>query len=95
MAKRKARNQIGRPLKVRNRPDVIVCRQCATYHWKDLNKGYNFALDFIAIEGLHEKLGVPKVVRVPTIGISGLSLGSFGTKKPFGCGPHGEVQSIL
>jgi hypothetical protein len=31
----------------------------------------------------------------PAGGISGLPRGSPGRKKSFGCGPHGEVQSIL
>jgi len=52
----------------------------ATYHWKALNKGYNFALDFIAIGGLHTKLWGPKVAKVLTLGISGLPFGSPGTK---------------
>jgi hypothetical protein len=29
-----------RPLKVGNRPKLCVCRWCATYHWKTLDKGY-------------------------------------------------------
>jgi hypothetical protein len=39
-------------LKVENRPDFLACRQRVTYHWKALNKGYNFALDLIAIRGM-------------------------------------------
>jgi hypothetical protein len=35
------------------------------YRWKDLDTGYNFALDFILIEGLHKKLSTSKVVEVP------------------------------
>jgi hypothetical protein len=27
--------------------------------------------------------------------VSRLPFGSFGTKRPFGCGPHEEVQRIL
>ncbi len=50
------------------------------YHWKDLNEGYNFASDLISIGGLHTKLWDPKVVGVPTLAISGLPLGSPGTK---------------
>ncbi len=46
---------------------------------KDLDKGYNFALDFIIIQGLHVKLWGPKVVRVPTLAIS-VPFGSLGTK---------------
>jgi hypothetical protein len=64
----------------------------ATYRWKALDKGYNFALDLIIIEGLHAKLCALKIVKVPTMGILGLPLGD---KKPFGCGPCGEVKNIL
>jgi hypothetical protein len=52
----------------------------ATYFWKALNEGYNFASDLISIEGLHTKLWGPKVVGVLTLGISGLSFGNHGTK---------------
>jgi hypothetical protein len=47
-----------------------------TYRSKTLDKGYNFALDLIAIEGLHKKLCASKVAGVPDVGISGLPLGS-------------------
>ncbi len=68
------------PLKVGNRPDFLVFRWRATYHWKALNKGYNFALDLISIKGLHTKLWGPKVATLVTLGISGLPFGSLGTK---------------
>jgi hypothetical protein len=91
MAKKKVENQIAkfdsRPLKVRNRLDFLACRWHATYCWKALNKGYNFASDFISIEGLHLKLWPFKVVRVPTLRISGLPLGSRETKCHLGAGP--------
>jgi len=45
-----------------------------------LNKGYNAASNIISIGGLHIKLCGPKVVKVPTLGISRLSFGSLGTK---------------
>ncbi len=77
----------SRPLKVRNRPNFLACRCCATYHWKDLNKGNKFALDLISIRGLHTKLWAPKVVGAPTLGISGLSFGSPGTKCHLDVGP--------
>jgi hypothetical protein len=54
-----------RPLKVKNQPDFIVYRWCATYRWKALDLGYNFVLDFISIRGLHTKLWGPKVAGVP------------------------------
>ncbi len=69
------------PLKIKNRPDFITCRWHATYRWKALNKGYyNFASDLISIGGLHTKLWGSKVVKVPTLAISGLPSGSPGTK---------------
>ncbi len=70
----------SRPLKVENHPDFLMCRWRATYHWKVLDKGYNFALDLISIIGLYAKLWAPKVARVLVVGISGLPLGSLETK---------------
>jgi hypothetical protein len=70
----------SQPLKVKNRPDFLTCRWHATYRWKALDKGYNIVLDLILIEGLHTKLWGPKVAKVPILAISGLSLGSPGTK---------------
>ncbi len=70
----------SRPLKVRNRPDFLVCKQCATYRWKALNEGYNFASDLITIGGLHKKLCALKVAEVPLVEISKLPLGSPETK---------------
>jgi hypothetical protein len=67
----------SRPL---NRPDSLACRWCATYRWKGLNEGYNFALDRISIRGFHTKLWAFKVAGVPTLGILGLALRSPGTK---------------
>jgi hypothetical protein len=57
-----------------------MCRLRATHCWKDLNEGYNFALNLIIIEGLHAKLWAPKVTGVPIVGISRLPLGSLETK---------------
>ncbi len=81
----------SQPLKVENQPNFLMCRQHATYYWKALDEGYNFALDFIAIEGLHRMLCALKVTGDPVGGISGLPLGSPEIKKPFGCGPRGEL----
>jgi hypothetical protein len=50
-------------------------------------ESYNFDLNFISIRGLHTKLWASKVARVPTLRISGLSLGSPGTKQHLGAGP--------
>jgi hypothetical protein len=51
------------------------------YHWKALDKSYNFASDHMAIKGLHVKLWALKVVGVPIMKILGLPLWSPGTKK--------------
>jgi hypothetical protein len=68
------------PLKVGNHPDFLLCKWHVTYHWKALDKGYNFVLDLISIRGLHIKLWGPKVVGIPILAISGLPLESPGTK---------------
>jgi hypothetical protein len=67
-------------LKVENQPDFLACRWPETYHWKALNEGDNFALNFISIGGLHTKLWGPKVAGLPTLVISGLPNGSPETK---------------
>jgi len=77
----------SQPLKVGNRPDFLTCRWHATYRWKALDKGYNFASYFISIGGLHAKLWAPKVTRVLIVGILGLPLGSPETKWHLGAGP--------
>jgi len=69
MAKRKVKSQIGN-----------WCRWHATYRWKAFDEGYNCLSDLISIWGLHAKLWAPKVARVPILAISGLPLGSPGTK---------------
>jgi hypothetical protein len=88
----------SRPLKVKNRPLLDVRIECATRRWKDLDEGYNFGLDLIAIKPGSRELWAAKV--------PGLHLGqfrdSFGTptwesreKEPFGCSLGGELQRIL
>jgi hypothetical protein len=52
----------------------------ATYHWKSLDEGYNFASNLISIRGPHTKLWDPKVARVPTLAISKLPFGNPETK---------------
>jgi hypothetical protein len=88
----------SRPLKVGNRPEILGCRQRATYRWKALDESYNFASDRTSIRGLFAKLWGFKVPGVPQGRISGLprgSPGSPGREKPFGCESRGESQSIL
>jgi hypothetical protein len=95
---RKSASFDSRPLEVGNRPEILGCRQRATYHWKALDESYNFASDRIAIGALHKKLCALKVPRLPTGGISSNPRGSPrspGREKSFGCRPRGEAQSIL
>ncbi len=86
------------PLEVRNRPFPDIWFESATWRWKDLDKGYNFGLDLIAIGLCSRESWAPKV--------SGLQLGqfrdNFGTTTwesqenvPFGCNLHHELQRIL
>jgi hypothetical protein len=77
----------SRPLKAKNRPNFLACRWRATYCWKALNEGFNFALDLTSIKGQHTKLWHSKVARVPISGNLGLTLGSPKTKWHLGVGP--------
>jgi hypothetical protein len=70
----------SRPLKVGNRLDPGVCRLSATQYWKVLKESYKFALDLIPIRGLSKELWTHKIPRVQTRTVSGLLLGSPGTK---------------
>ncbi len=66
----------------------FACKWHATYHWKVFDKGYNFVLDLILIEGLHTKLWGPKVVGIPTLGLT--PIWESWDKMSFGCEPCGE-----
>jgi hypothetical protein len=57
----------SRPLKVENRPEILDCRECATYRWKGLDEIYNFASDGKSIGGLLRKLWSFKVAGVPNL----------------------------
>jgi len=46
----------SQPLKVKNRPDLGVCRWSATHHWKVLEESYKFASNLIPIRGLSKEL---------------------------------------
>jgi hypothetical protein len=54
----------SRPLKVGNRPAPDVRFKSAIRRWKDLDEGYNFGLDLVAIRGRGEELCSPKVLGV-------------------------------
>jgi hypothetical protein len=84
----------SRPLKVGNRPLPDIRFECATWRWKDLDQGYNFGSDLVAIGLCSRELWPFKVSRVPR--------DNFGTPfqesrefVPFGCSLHGELQRIL
>jgi hypothetical protein len=88
MAKRRGQESIWFPTtKSWKLPYFLACRWCMTYRWKNLDEGYNFALDLTSIRGLHTKLRASKVGRVPILGISRLPLESLGTKWHLGAGP--------
>jgi len=70
----------SRPRKVRNRPDLSVCRWSATHCWKALEESYKFALDLTPIGGLSKELWPCKVLGVQIGTISRLLLGNLGTK---------------
>jgi hypothetical protein len=97
MAKRRADNQIGREsnYQVGNCPNLLVCRWHASYHWNFFDKGYNFALDFTSIKGLHKKLCASKVTKVPISRISGFSTLESRDKMTFGCKARGQDKRIL
>jgi hypothetical protein len=69
-----------------------VCRWSATHCWKDLEEKYKFALDLIPIEGLSWELWAPKVPGVQTEIVSGLLLGSLGTKSHSDVGAVGKCR---
>jgi hypothetical protein len=56
----------SRPLKVRNWPDLGVCKWSATHRWKALDESYKFTWDLITIEGSSKKLWAHKVAGVQT-----------------------------
>ncbi len=65
MVKRRAKSQIASltpdQKKVRNRPYLLVCRLHATYPWKALDKGYNFASNPSRSKVCSQSYGAPKL----------------------------------
>jgi len=70
----------SRPLKVRNQPDLGACRWSVIHCSKALEETYKFSLNLIPIGGLNKELWLHKVSGVQIRTISGLLLGSPGTK---------------
>ncbi len=88
----------SRPLKVGNRPLPDLRIKSGTWRWKDLDEGYNFGSDLVAIRLCSRELWVPKVPGLQ----SGQFRDNFGTpiwesreKVPFGCKCGGVAQRIL
>jgi len=70
----------SQPLKVRNQLNPGACRWSATHYWKALEESYKFSSDLIPIGGLSKELWPRKVPRIQIGTVSGLLLGSPGTK---------------
>jgi hypothetical protein len=80
-------NQIG--------PDLFVCKWCDTYHWKDLDEGYNFALDLISIRGLQKKLWASKIVEVPIWEFRNSNLGVPGQNDIWVQAPWSSIENTI
>jgi hypothetical protein len=88
----------SRPLKVGNRPLPDLRIESAIRRWKDLDEGYKFDSDLVAIRLCSRELWAPKVPRFHP----GQFRDNFGTptwesqeKEPFGCSLRGALQRIL
>jgi hypothetical protein len=88
----------SRPLKVGNRHLSDLRIESATWRWKDLDEGYNFGLDLVAIRSGSRELWALKVLGLQP----GQFQDNFGTptwesreKEPFGCSLRGVTQRIL
>jgi len=88
----------SRPLKVENRPLPDLRMESAIRRWKDLDEGYKFGLDLVAIKPGSRELWAPKVPGLHPKQFRD----NFGTptlesreKEPFGCSLSRVSQSIL
>jgi hypothetical protein len=88
----------SRPLKAGNRPLSDLRIENAIRSWKDIDKGYKFGSDLVAIKLSSRELWAPKVLGLQP----GQFRDNFGTptwesreKEPFGCSLGGVAQRIL
>jgi hypothetical protein len=88
----------SRSLKVRNRPLLDIRFESATWRWKDLDEGYNFGSDLVAIGLCSRELWPSKVPGLQPRQFRD----NFGTPfresqefVPFGCRFHSKLQRIL
>jgi len=84
----------SRPLKVENRPFPDVALGSATWRWKDLDEGYNFGWDLVAI-GLHNQELWPSKVPGVQLGQFRDSIRESQQNVPFGCSLGDKLQKIL
>jgi hypothetical protein len=91
----------SRPLKVGNRPLPDFLIESAIRRWKDLEEGYKFGLDLIAIRLCRRELWAPKVLGLhprqfrDNFGIPTRESQESREKVTFERGCRGESQSIL
>jgi hypothetical protein len=83
------------PLKVGNRPLPDIRFESATRRWKELDEGYNFGSELVAIRLCNRELWAPKVPGLHP----GRFRDNFGTptweKEPLRCSLGVEAQRIL
>jgi hypothetical protein len=84
----------SRPLKVRNRPLPNLRIESARYRWKDLDEGYNFGWNHVAIRLCSWELWAPKV-RDSNRDKFGTPTWESREKVPFECKCDGVAHSIL
>ncbi len=77
----------SRPRKVENRLVFLACKWHATYHWKVVDEGYNFASNLISNQRFARKVMGLQSCENPNLAISGLPLGSSGTNCHLDVGP--------
>ncbi len=82
-------------LKVGNRPNFLTCKWHATYHWKALNEGYNFAFKPHLHRRFAHKVMGPQNCESPNLKKLKIPTWESQNKMTFGCWPHGQAQRIL
>jgi len=88
----------SRPLKVGNRCLSEIRYERATWRWKDLNEGYNFGSDLVAIQVYSRELWRFKVLKVPPRQFRDSIRTPFRESRefvPLGCRCGRASQSIL
>jgi len=84
----------SRPLKVKNRPDLGVCKRSVAHCWKALKESYKFSSDLIPIGGLQRVMN-SQSPRSPNRDNFGTPPWESHDKKPFGCRCRKVTHRIL